>query len=558
MSRMACVIALAAGVGLGAGLGTTEIVHAAPMPAAFSGLQITVTSTGAPSRANDGSVSLEVTFKGGNLKAVELHLDGFLIKKQSVKTREGRGVITFALDGLTDGFHDVMVKAIGTDGSTATTTTTLTAGPSTAEPLGDTGTHFEGLRPNQMVQGIIPVQLEVEKAIRAPYVTYLVDNEFLAFMNYAPFTYNWDTTRMTNGTHTLGIEIYDGESLNKVRTLTMQVTVNNPGGFTKIKRDAQPLTLPQAGPESTLPGLGLSASEDSTPLRASRAPLSENFEARTSAPSLARRDQSEIKLGPSARSTGALLSEPAEGTLDTGLSGVVRSLPVRVHPSAATSASLAAPDETALPTDLAGRVAGLRTAGTLAALAAPSEFEASELTQSGVARLPLHLKRNGNVATLPSFSLRGGTVSAISAAPGTPAKTPAPKLRARMSLRAMSALKGGFAVSFDNKEVNFDVTPRVEKGIPLAPFRQIFETSGGEVAFYNKTKTIRAVSQGTAIQIRIGHRQAKVNDKTIRLDSTPYIENGRTIVPISFIRDAMDVNVSYDPATGHLLIESKK
>ena len=44
----------------------------------------------------------------------------------------------------------------------------------------------------------------------------------------------------------------------------------------------------------------------------------------------------------------------------------------------------------------------------------------------------------------------------------------------------------------------------------------------------------------------------------LKMEATPYIDRGRTIVPLSFIRDSMDVKVTFDPATGHLLIESNK
>lgn len=573
MSRMACVIALAAGVGFVGGFGITETTYAAPLPAIINGLQIAVSSTNAATVSKDGSVSLDVTFKGGNLRSVELHLDGFLIKKQAVKTREKRGVITFALDGLTDGTHEVLVKATDVDGSTATTTTSVTVGlPTPEETIGGSGTRFTGLNPNQMVQGIVPIQLEVETSINSPYVTYLIDNEFIAFMNYAPFVYNLDTTRLSNGVHTIGVEINDGESLTKVRSLSMKINVNNSGGFTKIKRDTNPLkeTLPPSVAEASLPSLSLLPMEEATRLLSSRIFGAGNFETRSSSPSIsARPDSREPSLPrtPHASETNnALLTIPAEATLESTTSLVRGAKPAPLTFENRFS-MIARPDGTPLPTEMSGRTPlALSAPGTLAALSNSEAFESSFTSRDGVARLPIHLKRNGNVATLPAFSLNGETNSAmmdktvtgIALNPNARKMSPSPKLRARMSLRAMSSLKGGFSVLYDLKEVNFDVNPHVENGVPLAPLRHIFEASGGEIAFYAKTKTVRAVSKGTEIQIRIGHRQAKVNAKTVRMETAPYLEKGRTMVPVSFIQEAMNVNVSYDPSTGHLLIESKK
>ena len=41
------------------------------------------------------------------------------------------------------------------------------------------------------------------------------------------------------------------------------------------------------------------------------------------------------------------------------------------------------------------------------------------------------------------------------------------------------------------------------------------------------------------------------------MEAVPYLDRGRTIVPVSFLRDAMDLKVSFDPETGHVLIEKK-
>ena len=58
--------------------------------------------------------------------------------------------------------------------------------------------------------------------------------------------------------------------------------------------------------------------------------------------------------------------------------------------------------------------------------------------------------------------------------------------------------------------------------------------------------------------LTIGKRQALVNAKTVVLDGKPYLLTGRTMVPLSFVSMALDADVQYDAATGHLLITSRK
>ena len=110
---------------------------------------------------------------------------------------------------------------------------------------------------------------------------------------------------------------------------------------------------------------------------------------------------------------------------------------------------------------------------------------------------------------------------------------------------------------FNNSPVNFDVPTRVEAGIPLTPFRQIFEFTGGSIDWNDATQTVHATNSLNDILFKIGAGSAQVNQKTVTMERRSSIDHGRAIVPISFIRDSMNVIVHYDEKTGHLLIESK-
>lgn len=115
-----------------------------------------------------------------------------------------------------------------------------------------------------------------------------------------------------------------------------------------------------------------------------------------------------------------------------------------------------------------------------------------------------------------------------------------------------------FAVLLNNSFVNFDVAPRVDGGIPMTPFRHLIEKAGGDVKWSNDSKTVNANAEGRSIWLKIGESNAKLNDLVVSLEMAPYIDHGRTIVPLSFFRDALNVNVDFDKATGHVLITNKK
>lgn len=119
-------------------------------------------------------------------------------------------------------------------------------------------------------------------------------------------------------------------------------------------------------------------------------------------------------------------------------------------------------------------------------------------------------------------------------------------------------ITGSFGISLNSAPVVFDVQPRVQDGIPLTPFRALFEQAGGKVDWENLSKALTASGMGKEVFLKIGDKMARINKIDVSMEIAPFIERGRTIVPLSFIREGLDVEVQYDPATGHVLITSKK
>ncbi len=117
---------------------------------------------------------------------------------------------------------------------------------------------------------------------------------------------------------------------------------------------------------------------------------------------------------------------------------------------------------------------------------------------------------------------------------------------------------GSFVVVLDSQYVRFDIQPRTDDGVPMTPFRYLLEKAGGKVDWTNMTKTVSAKADGKAISLQIGEKDAIIDNLKVSLEIAPYLDRGRTIVPLSFIREALNVNIEYDKATNHVLITSIK
>jgi hypothetical protein len=114
-----------------------------------------------------------------------------------------------------------------------------------------------------------------------------------------------------------------------------------------------------------------------------------------------------------------------------------------------------------------------------------------------------------------------------------------------------------FSVLYNGRFVEFDVQPRVDEGIPMTPFRHLIEKAGGMVEWLKSAKEVNASADGQKIWFKVGDANAKVNDQSFKLEMAPYIDRGRTIIPLSFMRDALKVEIDFDPSTGHVLITKK-
>lgn len=115
--------------------------------------------------------------------------------------------------------------------------------------------------------------------------------------------------------------------------------------------------------------------------------------------------------------------------------------------------------------------------------------------------------------------------------------------------------EGPFDIMLNGNFVDFrDASPRVQNGIPLTPFRHLFEANGGEVKWDHLTKSVDADGNGQKVWLKIGDASARVNSQTYRLEMAPFIEAGRMMIPLSFMTDALKVRIQYDPNTGHVLI----
>jgi hypothetical protein len=446
------------------------------------------------------SPTLTIKYSGATAALVELRVNGTSLGTRTLNSDRSTGETNFTLNlsALQEGDNEVEVRLFDTTGKlVGTEKSVIQVDDGTQRPI-----FLSVPKMGATVQGPVEIKLGFARDMRNAYASFFVNNQFKAMTNTPPFSLIWDTTREPNGWHEVEAWVID-ESSNTLKTRKIRVFVNNPGGRTERRVEQ---------------GVELSTSQNAV---------------RATDP------QGEAGL----RSLGGGQVTEVERTpahSAPGVGGVVAHNAVK--------AEVAGDPSGFKPTKVASGIAtgqkSLTPTGTRVAAPTPSERVATQ-PELVVA------KADPPVAVATTKGQQAPTAATIQAATSAATTIPITKGQRLPNLAT-------FAVTYNAQYVDFDVEPRVDNGVPMTPFRHLIEKSGGEVGWENETKTVNAWSEGNEILIRIGDRTARINKLPVELELAPYIDRGRTIVPLSFIRESLNVEIEYDRATGHVLITSKK
>jgi hypothetical protein len=100
-------------------------------------------------------------------------------------------------------------------------------------------------------------------------------------------------------------------------------------------------------------------------------------------------------------------------------------------------------------------------------------------------------------------------------------------------------------VELNGTPLTFSVQPVMMNGRTMVPLRGVFEALGAQVNWDDATSTVTAYKGFTEVRLVIGDPRATVNGQTVLLDAPAMILNGSTMVPLRFISEALGANVKW-------------
>lgn len=125
------------------------------------------------------------------------------------------------------------------------------------------------------------------------------------------------------------------------------------------------------------------------------------------------------------------------------------------------------------------------------------------------------------------------------------------------SSQGNQAEMGGISVQLNGKTLTFDVNPVNISGRVLVPMRGIFEAFGASVEWDEANYQVKAKAGDREIVLPIGKEYASMNGETVTLDVPAQIVQGRTMVPVRFVAESLDAEVSWVQETSTVIIERK-
>jgi S1-C subfamily serine protease len=111
-------------------------------------------------------------------------------------------------------------------------------------------------------------------------------------------------------------------------------------------------------------------------------------------------------------------------------------------------------------------------------------------------------------------------------------------------------------LTINQKVVRFETMPLQQNGRVLVPLRAICEAIGATVEWDAKTQTAKITRDHDKIEMTLGSTAAHKNDQTFTLDVPPQLIDDATMIPVRFLIEGFGLQAKWDEATRTVSIDT--
>lgn len=116
---------------------------------------------------------------------------------------------------------------------------------------------------------------------------------------------------------------------------------------------------------------------------------------------------------------------------------------------------------------------------------------------------------------------------------------------------------GGISISVDGSAVETDVPPFIDSnGRTMVPVRFVSEALGCGVSWNAENQRIKISRTEIWVELFIGQKTAHVNGSAVEMDTTAVLREGRTMVPLRFLAETFGLEVDWSEARRTVAIKS--
>ncbi|MDH7578658.1 MAG: ABC transporter substrate-binding protein [Bacillota bacterium] len=119
---------------------------------------------------------------------------------------------------------------------------------------------------------------------------------------------------------------------------------------------------------------------------------------------------------------------------------------------------------------------------------------------------------------------------------------------------APAAKAASIKILINGEQLDTDPAPFIEEGRVLVPLRALFEALGAAVDWDAAARTVTGSKGETTVRLVIGQKTARVNNKSVTLDVPAKITQGRTFVPLRFVGESLGAKVDWDAGNRTVII----
>lgn len=124
------------------------------------------------------------------------------------------------------------------------------------------------------------------------------------------------------------------------------------------------------------------------------------------------------------------------------------------------------------------------------------------------------------------------------------------------TMQAVADEPNEISVLVDGEKITFDVPPQIINGRTMVPIRAIFEAMGAIVTWDGNTKTVTAQRGNNIVKMSLGSCNVDVNGAVTQMDISPALIDDRTLAPARYVAESFGYTVQWNGETRNVNITS--